>query len=271
MTTSGILEIDQVLAGHHGFMAKELDFILNYDSHLCQALELLEQFPKGLRYSELHAKIRAYDTNFNSNTVNGSIWNLDAIYPDKVYKPSKGLFRLLKYKPADSDEVAEGPVTVTKVKEEDFYKPFADWLTNEIEDVTVAIPLGRNKFKDKWGTPDVIGKRESRRSDIIKGITEIVSAEIKTDTLQLITAFGQACAYKIFSNKVYLVVPSKSSDEDLDRLDSLCQIFGIGLVTFDAAAPTSPDFRIMVRAARHEPDLFYTNKYMALIEKELFS
>ena len=37
MTTSGILEIDQVLAGHHGFMAKELDFILNYDSHLCLA------------------------------------------------------------------------------------------------------------------------------------------------------------------------------------------------------------------------------------------
>jgi hypothetical protein len=66
-------------------------------------------------------------------------------------------------------------------------------------------------------------------------------------------------------------VPSKSSDEDLDRLDSLCQIFGIGLVTFDTTAPSSPDFRVMARAARHEPDLFYTNKYMALIEKELFS
>jgi len=238
-----------------------------------KALELLDQFPNGLRYSELHSKISAFDTGFNSNTINGSIWNLDAIFPDKVYKPSKGLFRLLKHKPAD--EVAEGPAPVpppvSKIKEEDFYEPFADWLTNEIEDVTVAIPLGGNKFKDKWGTPDVIGKRESRRSDIIKGMTEIVSAEIKTDTVQLITAFGQACAYKIFSNKVYLVVPSKSSDEDLDRLDSLCQIFGIGLVTFDATKPTAPDFRIMVRAARHEPDLFYTNKYMALIEKELFS
>ena len=238
-----------------------------------KALELLEQFSKGLRYSELHAKISAFDTHFNSNTINGSIWNLDAIFPDKVYKPSKGLFRLLKYKPTDADsgEVAVVLTPVTKVKEEDFYKPFADWLTNEIEDVTLAISLGGNKFKDKWGTPDVVGKRESRRSDIIQGVTEIVSAEIKTDALQLITAFGQACAYKIFSNKVYLVVPGKSSDEDLDRLDSLCQIFGIGLVTFDATAPTSPDFRIMVRAAKHEPDLFYTNKYMALIEKELFN
>src|ERR1039457_6423972 len=88
-----------------------------------KALELLEQFPKGLRYSELHAKISEFDPNFNSNTINGSIWNLDAIFPDKVYKPSKGLFRLLKHKPAD--EVAEGPAPVpppvSKIKEEDFY------------------------------------------------------------------------------------------------------------------------------------------------------
>jgi hypothetical protein len=150
-----------------------------------KALELLEQFPKGLRYSELHAKISAFDAGFNSNTINGCIWNLDAIFPDKVYKPSKGLFRLLKYRPADVDSTVTAPisVTATRVKEEDFYEPFAHWLTNEIEDVTVAIPLGRNKFKDKWGTPDVVGKRESRRSDIIKGTTEIVSAEIKTDAV----------------------------------------------------------------------------------------
>jgi hypothetical protein len=57
----------------------------------------------------------------------------------------------------------------------------------------------------------------------------------------------------------------------LDRLDSLCQIFGIGLVKFDATSPAAPNFDIVTRAARHEPDLFYTNKYMALIEKELFS
>ncbi|MCX6885444.1 MAG: hypothetical protein NTX27_10415 [Verrucomicrobia bacterium] len=236
-----------------------------------EALDLLDHFPKGLRYSELHAKISAADPAFKANTINGSIWNLDVLFPDKVYKPSKGLFRLLKYKPADAEATAPAPAATTRIREEDFYAPFADWLTNELEDATLAIPLGGNKFKDKWGTPDVLGKRESRRSDIIKGTTEIVAAEIKTDALQLITAFGQACAYRIFSNKVYLVVPGKSSDEDLDRLDSLCQIFGIGLVTFDATAPANPDFRIMTRAARHDPDLFYTNKYMALIEKELFS
>jgi len=239
-----------------------------------KALELLEQHPEGLRYSELHSKIKDSDNSFNENTINGSIWNLDALFPDQVYKPSKGLFRLLQYKPTEteiSDNIAHIPVPTSRVKEEDFYEPFAHWLKNDIEDVTHSISLGRNKFKDKWGTPDVIGKRESRRSDIIQGPTEIVSAEIKIDTQQLVTAFGQACAYKIFCHKVYLVVPQQAQKEELSRLDSLCQIFGIGLVTFNVEDPAIPDFRIMVRPARHEPDLYYTNKYMALVEKELFS
>lgn len=237
-----------------------------------KALELLDQFPDGLRYSELHAKILAADSLFMPNTINGCIWNLDATFPDTVYKPSKGLFRLVKNKPIESGaDVIVPPVITSKVREEDFYAPFADWLTNEIEDVTKAISLGGNKFRDKWGTPDVIGKREPNRSDIIKGMTEIVSAEIKTETFQLVTAFGQACAYKLFSHKVYLVVPRQAQGEEISRLDSLCQIFGIGLVTFDAETPSFPDFRIRVRPAKYDPDLFYTNKYMALIEKELFA
>lgn len=238
-----------------------------------RALELLELNPEGLRYSELHAKILATDSAFKPNTINGCIWDLHLAFPDKVYKPSKGLFRLIKFKSAE-DEMPlvppSSPPILNKVKEEDFYEPFANWLKNDIEDVTHAIPLGGNKFKDKWGTPDVIGKRESMRSDIIKGSTEIVSAEIKTETLQLVTAFGQACAYKLFSHRVYLVIPRQSSKEEISRLDSLCQIFGIGLVTFDAESPSAPDFRIQVRPAKHDPDLFYTNKNMALIESELF-
>ena len=142
---------------------------------------------------------------------------------------------------------------------------------NDIEDVTHSIPLGGNRFKDKWGTPDVIGKRESLRSDIIQAPVEIVSAEIKTETSQLITAFGQACAYKLFSHKCYLVIPNQSQQDEIARLDSLCQLFGIGLVLFNANCPDNPDFNIRVRPNKNEPDLFYTNKYMSKIERELFS
>jgi len=128
----------------------------------------------------------------------------------------------------------------------------------------------RNKFRDKWGTPDVIGKREPRRSDIIKTPTEIVSAEIKADTRDLITAFGQACVYKLFSHKSYIVIPKNSSQDDISKLDALCLIFGIGLVLFDNSNPNDPQFEIRVRPLKHEPDMFYVNKYMKLIEKELW-
>lgn len=242
------------------------------------ALELLDQNPEGLTFSLLLNQIMATDQTLNEGTVGSTISYLAGTYPDKVYKPSRGLYRLVKYRPMDSDDSAPdvaapatiAPASTDSVKESDFYGPFANWLKNEIEDATKAVPLGGNKFGGKWGTPDVIGKWESGPRDIIKGLTEIISAEIKTEPSQLVTAFGQACAYKLFSHRVYLVVPQKSGKEEISRLDSLCQIFGIGLVTFDADHPGTPDFRILVRPTRHEPDLFYTNKYMPLIEKELF-
>lgn len=107
-------------------------------------------------------------------------------------------------------------------KEEAFYKPLADYLVNDLEECTKAIPLGGKKFADRWGTPDVIGIRVSRQTDLIKVSTEIVSAEVKTDPQQLVTGFGQVCCYKLFSHKCYLVVPKDSERDDLSRLESLC-------------------------------------------------
>lgn len=157
------------------------------------------------------------------------------------------------------------------ISEEDFYEPFRDWLVNELEEATKAICLGGCRFKDKWGTPDVIAVREGRRSDIIEFPTEIISAEIKLDVANLITAFGQCCSYKLFSHKSYLVVPKSSSEEDISRLDSLARIFGIGLVLFETDDPRQPRFSIRVRASREEPDMFYVNRYLRLVEKELFT
>lgn len=63
-----------------------------------KALELLEQNTEGIRWTELNKKIMESDANFHPKTVNGCVWKLTEKFPDKVYKPSKGLFRLLKYK-----------------------------------------------------------------------------------------------------------------------------------------------------------------------------
>jgi len=235
------------------------------------ALKLLKANPVGMHYSELVKKISEQCPHIPINTIHGNIWDLGTEYPNDVYKPAKGIFRHVDFKDKEIKEEAQNnDIKPAKIHEDMFYEPFAEWLVNEAEDCTKAIPLGKNKFKDKWGTPDVIGKRESLPSDILKAPTEIVSAEIKIDTSNLITAFGQACSYRLFSHKSYIVVPNDSTQDDISRIDSLCEIFGIGLVLFDSTNVGSPQFEMKVRPSRQEPDIFYVNKYLRYIEKELF-
>jgi hypothetical protein len=239
---------------------------------IAKAIELLLANPQGLRYSQLLARIQENLAQVPKNTIGGTIWNLEVQRPAQVYKPARGMYIHTQFRePGAASAPAAAPPAAGKIKEEQFYEPFADWLMNELEECTKAIAVGGNTFKDKWGTPDVIGVREPRKSDIIKFPTEIVAAEVKLDTGGLITAFGQACAYRLFSHKSYIVVPVDSLEDDIARLDTLARIFGIGLILFKAKDPKSPNFEIRVRAAKHEPDMFYVNRCMKFIEDELFS
>lgn len=231
------------------------------------AVQILENHPEGVRYSDLVRQIHASNGSFKVNTIHGTVFGLETKI-HKVEKPSRGLYRITPGVPDGIDVAPSGPMVY---REEEFYQPFAEWLKNDVEDVTKAIPVGGSRFKDKWGTPDVVGKREPRLTDIVKPPIEIVSAEIKTNTTQLTTAFGQACSYCLFSHRSYLVVPAHALKDDLSRLDSLCQVFGIGFVLFDAACPDDPKFEIRVRPMKQDPDTYYTNKYMKEIESELFS
>ena len=170
------------------------------------ALGLLEDHPEGLRYTALKNLIyERSGRTFNLNTIDGCIWNLDVKHPEKIWKPERGLFQLLE----SAEEDSETPTSIERVsspttppREQEFYDPFADWLMKDMEEVSKAVPLGGNAFQDKWGTPDVIAIRESQRGDLFQMPTELVAVEIKTDINQMITAFGQACAYQLFSHKV---------------------------------------------------------------------
>lgn len=239
---------------------------------ITKARELLARVPDGIRYAQLHQQIAAAFPDIPQNTIHGALHKFRTELPSEIYQPSKGLYRHVSFREETGGAEASLPPkpAVPKTKEDAFYQPFADWLVNELEECTSAIPVGGNAFRDKWGTPDVIGIREARRSDIIKPPTEIVAAEIKLDLNGLITAFGQCCSYKLFCHRAYIVVPQNSSDEDISRLDALARIFGIGFILFDATNPKEPAFSIRVRAARHEPDVFYVNKYIKLIERDLF-
>ncbi len=106
----------------------------------------------------------------------------------------------------------------------------------------------------------MIGVYKPQPSDIVKFPFEIVSAEIKVDPISSVVAFGQACAYRLFSHKTYIVMPSAIAPADQDRLDALCEIYGVGLVLFDLNVE-EPDFRFARKAQRFSPDMYYVNDF----------
>jgi hypothetical protein len=131
------------------------------------------------------------------NTVNGSVWNLDTIFPNEIAKPSRGLFTPVAKSGNETVDVGSTEQiasTGIKIKESEFYQPFADWLKNDLDEVTEVASLGGAGLKSKWGTPDVVGIYKPLASNLIKFPIEIVSAVIKIDPQAPVVAFGQAVA-----------------------------------------------------------------------------
>jgi hypothetical protein len=56
------------------------------------ARSIVNENPGGIRYSELVEKISQQSPETPKNTVHGSVWNLDTIFPNEIAKPSRGLF-----------------------------------------------------------------------------------------------------------------------------------------------------------------------------------
>lgn len=244
-----------------------------------EAVAVLLSCPKGLRFTKLIQQMQRLFPDRKAKSLSNDLVNLDRHAPNQVFKPSRGVY--MHYRFADQAVSAESvrienrsnsAATVsTKVPEGKFYPKFAAWLKDDLEEVTMAIPLGGNWFRDRWGTPDILGKAESRRSDVIKGPTSIVAGEVKVDTTSLLVGFGQACAHKLFAHKSYLAVPQQASGDELERLVALCQMHGIGLVIFDNTNIAKPAFRLLVRPVAHQPDLYYTNRYIRRVESKLFT
>lgn len=245
-------------------MARRVETKKEQSREVC--VEVLKSEADGLNFSELIRRIHGQAPNLNKNTLRRVIPEFADESNSDLIKTPAGLYKLASMQIQERQPPEDSP----SINEESFYAPFADWLRYELEECTKAISLGGNKFKDKWSTPDVIGVMEPQRSDIIQAPIEIISAEIKLDERQLITAFGQACSYCLFSHRSYLVAPQTSSREDIIRLDSLGRLFGIGLVLFDSTNPEEPDFNIRVRAKKQDPDMSYANRYLKPIEKKLF-
>lgn len=230
------------------------------------AMSIIKASPGGIRWADLYRGVSKQLPDENPNTIHGSLHYFATHLPSDVSKPERGVYL---YASKGAPEPVETPLPPTKYREEDFYEPFANWLKDEVEEATIAKAIGGSLFGGKWGTPDVMALYRPRKTDPIQFTEEVIAAEIKIDTNSLITAFGQACAYKLFAHRVYIVVPRTAPDKDLRRLDALAAVVGIGLVKFNAEDPQNPEFTVMARAAKHEPDYFYTNATLDKCKEQL--
>jgi hypothetical protein len=148
------------------------------------ARSIISTKPGGIRFSALVSEILARAPETLPGTIRTSIYNLDTLFPSEISKPSRGLF-------TPATESGTGGVVIgrteqiaptgIKIKESDFYQPFAGWLKDDLNEVIEVAPLGGAGLKSKWGTPDVVGTYKAVASNLIKFPTEIVSAEIKID------------------------------------------------------------------------------------------
>ena len=118
-----------------------------------RAIAIISESPGGIRYSPLRAKISSESPETPGNTIHAAIRTLK---PPQVIKPSRGLYKAAGGSGDDSVVVGDTEQvapTGVKVYEHEFYEPFAQWLKDDLDEVTVVAALGGSIMESKWGTP----------------------------------------------------------------------------------------------------------------------
>ena len=236
------------------------------DKVIQAALEILEEHSEGADYTNLCNLIGEKLSNVNPANIRYHVYRLPSTHEDKVYKPERGKYCLINEE--EREEAEDEPALTSdgeRRNESILYQPVADFLRG-MDECTSAIPLGGNCFGKKNNTPDVIGIMQPGIGQILDFPIEVISAEVKDTPDDAVIGFGQACAYRLFSHKSYLVVPADS--KEMGRVESLCNLFGVGLLVFDRESNDSdstlrsPKFTVKSRAVRHSPDMFYFKAYL---------
>lgn len=230
------------------------------------ALDIIRQSPRGIRFGEIHARIRALFPETPASVISAGIAGIERRHPELVTKPERGLYLPVRSGSEPSPGTASETVSTRALRESELYPSLAEWLVNDLEEVNHAVALGGSGLGGKWGTPDVVGVYRPIAGDVIRFQPEIVACEVKIDVNQPVVAFGQAVSYRLFSSRVYLVLPAALSGQELQRLEALCQLFGIGLVTF-AADGEGARYVARLRAQTFTPDMYHANRFAEQLKR----
>ena len=220
----------------------------------------------GIRFTDIVQRIVEHSPETNLNTIRAQVGKLGRVFPESIEKPSRGLYRPIDNADETQDNIAENQQESTTIREEVFYESFANFLTGDLDECSTAVAIGSMRGNGKWGNPDVVGINKPLPHHVIKFEPEIISAEIKVNPNDTVTAFGQAVAYRLFSHKTYLVLPSTVTEVESAKVLLLCSLYGIGLVYF-ILDPKNPAFSVTLYAQKFVPDMFSLNDFVENIRK----
>jgi hypothetical protein len=141
------------------------------------------------------------------------------------------------------------------------------WLQDS-DQATRAVTLRPDQWNETWGTPHIVGVSESQRSDVIKFPTEVLAAEMLLDSSSIPAALGRVATYRVFCHRSYLAIPMP--DRDISTTEAVARALGIGLYYIGPNEFQKREFELIVRPIRHEPEMWYVNHYMRLVQDRLF-
>ena len=228
--------------------------------------EIVQENNGGIRFTDIVQRIAAHSPETNSNTIRAQVGKLGRVFPESIEKPSRGLYRPIENTDETQDSLVGNQQDSTAIREEDFYELLANVLTDDLDECSTAVAIGSMRGNGKWGNPDVVGVNKPLPHHVIKFEPEIISAEIKTNPNDTVTAFGQAVAYRLFSHKTYLVLPNTVTGVESAKMFLLCSLYGIGLVYFSLDREY-PEFSVKLYAQKFVPDMFSLNDFVENIRK----
>lgn len=221
--------------------------------------KLIDSQEEGVSLQEIKRKVLTENSDISQHTIRFEVGQLAREYPDRILRKDRGVYGRASDLPIQEYPTEREQETDQK-KEKPFYDPLVDFLLDK-EECEYSSVLGNNRVPGFWNTPDVIGTKRSPRSHLIQYTTELISAEVKYADKQreIITGFGQAVAYKLFSNKVYLVIPSVALEA---RVIELCMNESIGLIKYDRTNPSKPRMDFVLRAPFCRPNPTHTRDWV---------
>ena len=103
---------------------------------------------------------------------------------------------------------------------------------------------------------------------VTRAFQPIVRARVedRAREVRAFSSFPDQDLRRVEELSVMVAFPDQQEDYNYLRLRTLCELFGVGLVTFELS-PSAPHFQDLARAQRFSPDMFYVNEFAQRLSK----